>query len=243
MFLHETGEDSDSFSRQDLSSLNAASSQRPAPSSGIIPIAKPSQAPSSSAIMTGPTSSNSQVNKAESMSRSDSGGGDGSALPNTANWAKNPQVEQSRRSSQAASRATPSPKTTSAKPTAQQPESSNSAVPSSAAATDARSKQSKDKTVKDREAAAAAYRATLPPHKQLLHDAILSLEGLKDFPRYKLDRKAFTEEQLKLIDNFPPVIDPNGGIKWLLRKRREEEERKKQESEKAEPLFTSHTAD
>lgn len=244
MFLHETGEDSDSFSRQDLSSLNAASSQRPAPSSGIASLSKSSHITASQAqppLAIAPVqSSNFQTTKAEPMSRSDSG--DGSALPTTANWAKNPQTVQSRRSSQAASRATPSPKTTNAIPVQQRgPLASNRLAERSLSGTgkDARWKEIKEK---DEAAAQAAYRESLHPAKRLLHDAIIDMQdGFKNW-KYELDRKSFDAATLKLIDTAPPLIDPNGGVKWYLRKKREEEGKKKQEAEKIEPPFAATAA-
>ena len=101
MFLHELGEEEDSYTRQDLSSMNSINTQRPLAGSGSSRSASrqqphPSPAPHSAQPMV------------RSSSRDDSENGDGSALPSSANWARNPQV-RSRRGSHATSGAAPSP--------------------------------------------------------------------------------------------------------------------------------------
>ena len=230
MFLHETGEDSDSFSRQDLSSLNAVSTQRLAPSSAIatssksghqsVPPAPPPQMPLAAAAP-------SSQPKSESMSRSDSG--DGSALPTTANWAKNPQVEQSRRSSQAASRATPSPKATYSKLAISRPES-RAAHPASTAP------DTKAKAAQGLSTEAKAANESIQPQQdtnvsmQRLEDAVKIIAG----PNFKwsLDRGLYDNATLAVIDNFPPMIDINGGAIRLAAKARQDQRRQKSEEER-----------
>jgi CCR4-NOT transcription complex subunit 4 len=75
MFLHEPGEDSESFTRQDLSSLNAISSQQ-VPSSST-PVPGPSQLPAL------PAPSNQDEEAVQSPLESPSAG---PALPATASW-------------------------------------------------------------------------------------------------------------------------------------------------------------
>ena len=115
MFLHETNEDHDSFSREDLSSMNAVSTQRSAQASSSAisrpaqhtpqPQPPPQKAPQ--AVSAASQSMARQGSLDEAMSRSDSG--DGSALPSTASWGnKNAQAE-SRRSSKPTSISAPSP--------------------------------------------------------------------------------------------------------------------------------------
>lgn len=101
MFLHELGDEEDSYSRQDLSSINSISSQRPLPVGGASRSASrqtghPSPAPSNAQPMI------------RSSSKEESENGDGPALPSSATWARNPQV-RSRRGSHATSGAAPSP--------------------------------------------------------------------------------------------------------------------------------------
>ena len=238
MFLHETGEDGDSFSRADLSSLNAASTQRLAPSASSLASSKQANPVSTHAQSSQPTAlpsiaqaSPSQAAKAEAMSRSDSG--DGPALPSTANWAKNPQVEQSRRSSQAASRATPSPKTAQTKMVLPRPES-RAARPPSTAPSDSKSKAPQQSPpAASGTSSSSAPKSPYPPYLSRLADAIKFVSSA-DFS-WSLDRSLYDQETLKLIDNFPTLIDPNGGATLQMR-RQQEKERQAQEEKFEQPL-------
>ncbi|KAL7932597.1 hypothetical protein V8C35DRAFT_68242 [Trichoderma chlorosporum] len=111
MFLHEQGDEEDSYTRQDLSSMNSIHTQRPLPGGNnntfrTTPRQQASQ-PTLSAI-------------SQTMARSSSKDGsdyglDGSALPSSANWARNPQ--RSRRGSHATSGAPSSPAISASLPT------------------------------------------------------------------------------------------------------------------------------
>ncbi|CRJ97094.1 hypothetical protein BN1708_009446 [Verticillium longisporum] len=111
MFLHELGEEEDSYTRQDLSSMNSINTQRPLPPNGSSSrsVSRQQSTPAPGPAP-GPTPAAAPV--AQPMARSSSkdeseNGGDGSALPSSANWARNPQ--RSRRGSHATSGAAPSP--------------------------------------------------------------------------------------------------------------------------------------
>ncbi|KAK0667975.1 general negative regulator of transcription subunit 4 [Cercophora samala] len=109
MFLHELAEEEDSYTRQDLSSINGINAQKPIPSaagssrSASRQQSHPSPAPAAAQPMI------------RSSSKDGSDHGDGPALPATANWARNPQV-RSRRGSHATSGAAPSPAISNALP-------------------------------------------------------------------------------------------------------------------------------
>lgn len=111
MFLHEQGDEEDSYTRQDLSSMNSIHTQRPLPGGN------------SSSFRTTPRQQTSQptsTSVSQSMARSSSKDGsdyglDGSALPSSANWARNPQ--RSRRGSHATSGAPSSPAISASLPT------------------------------------------------------------------------------------------------------------------------------
>jgi CCR4-NOT transcription complex subunit 4 len=108
MFLHELGDEEDSYSRQDLSSMNSINSQRPIQNAGSSRSASRQQAhPSPSPAVAQPM--------ARSSSKDGSDNGDAPALPASANWARNPQV-RSRRGSHATSAAAPSPAISNALP-------------------------------------------------------------------------------------------------------------------------------
>ena len=102
MFLHELGDEEDSYTRQDLSSMNSISTQRPLPSGGS------SSRSASRQQVHGPSSQPAAQAMARCSSKDGSENSDGSALPSSANWARNPQV-RSRRGSYATSGAAPSP--------------------------------------------------------------------------------------------------------------------------------------
>ncbi|KAH8165142.1 hypothetical protein CIB48_g3083 [Xylaria polymorpha] len=109
MFLHELGDEEDSYSRQDLSSLNSVHTQRPLSNaaSSSRPIARPHP-------QTVPSSATSQP-MIRSSSKEDSEAGDGPALPPSANWARTTQ-QRSRRGSHATSGAASSPAISTALP-------------------------------------------------------------------------------------------------------------------------------
>lgn len=108
MFLHERGDDEDSYTRQDLSSMNSIHTQRPLPGGAGSSRATSRPHPSSQATPPPQPASTSSQPMARSASKEGSENGvDASALPSSANWARNPQ--RSRRGSHATSGATSSP--------------------------------------------------------------------------------------------------------------------------------------
>lgn len=113
MFLHEQGDEEDSYSRQDLSSMNSIASQRPLPGGGSRSASR-QQAPHP----TPPPVVSYPMTRSISKEGSETGG-DGSALPSSANWARNPQ--RSRRGSLATSGAASSPAVSSAQPVTAEP--------------------------------------------------------------------------------------------------------------------------
>lgn len=102
MFLHEQGDEEDSYTRQDLSSMNSIHTQRPLLGGGS------SSRTVSRQQMSQPTPPPVSQPMARSSSKEGSETGlDSSALPSSANWARNPQ--RSRRGSHATSGAASSP--------------------------------------------------------------------------------------------------------------------------------------
>ncbi|KAL7811551.1 hypothetical protein V8C44DRAFT_330847 [Trichoderma aethiopicum] len=111
MFLHEQGDEEDSYTRQDLSSMNSIHTQRPLPGGNSTSYRTTPRQQASQPTLT-PVS--------QSMARTSSKEGsdyglDGSALPSSANWARNPQ--RSRRGSHATSGAPSSPAISASLPT------------------------------------------------------------------------------------------------------------------------------
>lgn len=102
MFLHEQGDEEDSYTRQDLSSMNSIHTQRPLPGGG-----GPSRAASRQQVSHPAAPPASQPMARSSSKEGSDNGLDASALPSSANWARNSQ--HSRRGSHATSAAAPSP--------------------------------------------------------------------------------------------------------------------------------------
>ncbi|KAJ6785677.1 hypothetical protein PWT90_00970 [Aphanocladium album] len=93
MFLHEQGDEEDSYTRQDLSSMNSIHTQRPLPGGGSSSRAASRQVPQPTPPpMPIPATAPAPVSQpmARSLSKEDSEAGDSSALPSSANWARLP---------------------------------------------------------------------------------------------------------------------------------------------------------
>lgn len=235
MFLHEPGEENESFTRQDLSSLNVISTQQPAqgsaPSNPPLPQPSPQQAPQSIAAAT----QNTQIseNKDGSASPTDGGGG-GPALPATASWgSKSAQGQLSRRTSRTTIDFASSPMPANAVPASQ-----------SAAGPRAESGLSNQKAIQESDSttratqkapspvpppeAAAAIPSEAPP-QPVVSDLDYLLKAITS-PHFKFEfsTAAINEEDMKLIRNYPLLFDPNGGAKRRMLKEREAEERQRQ---------------
>ncbi|GIK07055.1 transcriptional repressor proteinral negative regulator of transcription subunit 4 [Aspergillus viridinutans] len=219
-FLHETGEDSDSYSRQDLSSMNTLSSQRPngIPSgpSHAIPahVARSSAQPISQPMR-------------RQASRDDATGlrqPDGSALPSSASWAnKESAISRTRRASLAGSQASQSPRPVLA------------TVAQGAEEVKKIEKQSQERrqTPVPSEARPAtpqtSAQAPLDPIAPLLEN-ILKAVNSPDF-RFIFSAAGLPTEEVALIENHPSFIDPYGGVKRRAMREKAEQERAKREQE------------
>ncbi|KAL8767076.1 MAG: hypothetical protein Q9209_006303 [Squamulea sp. 1 TL-2023] len=231
MFLHEQGEDHDSFSRQDLSSINAVSTQRPAAqASSNITTAKPAptppqpQPPPQHAPQVVTAASHSmarQGSRDEPMSRSDSG--DGSALPSSASWAAKNVQSESRRSSKPSSTSASSPQVANAHTT---PRQTSNGQPAGNVST-----ERQPQPLEQSSASPTAIPSQPPPPKQAHPlDRLLRTIATSSF-KFSFDRSLYSQETLKEIDAFPPLFDMNGGLKRYRMEKERERERAKQEDE------------
>ncbi|KAL8652331.1 MAG: hypothetical protein Q9226_004313 [Calogaya cf. arnoldii] len=230
MFLHEQGEDDDSFSRQDLSSINAVSTQRPAArASSSTSAAKPAQAPpqpqpppqhAPQVVTAASHSMARQSSRDEPMSRSDSG--DGSALPSSASWAAKNAQSESRRSSKPSSMSASSPQVANANAVPGQ--SLNTHPPANA------SSQAQPQPL-DRSTTSPARTPSKVSHPKQPHPLDRVLEKISSSSyKFTFDRSLYSPEDLRHIDNTPLLFDPNGGlVRWRMEQR--ERERAKQEDE------------
>ncbi|KAK0629047.1 hypothetical protein B0T17DRAFT_614882 [Bombardia bombarda] len=221
MFLHELGDEEDSYTRQDLSSMNSINTQRPLPTAGASRSASRQQAhPSPSPHVAQPM--------VRSSSKDDSENGDSSALPSSANWARNPQV-RSRRGSHATSGAAPSPVISNSLPvtaeSAQEealeediPDQETSAGPSSAA-------PSADSTP-----AESPSRTTLEKAKRSTQDTLASL--LKSLNGCTLAWPKLGDDQSP-DTAYPPLFDARG---WEKRRAMRDNEDRSLAEEIDEPF-------
>jgi CCR4-NOT transcription complex subunit 4 len=233
MFLHETGEDSDSFSRQDLSSLNAGQRpSQPGPSQPTHsqPHAPPQQASQPVAAASQPM--HRQGSKDETVSRS--GSTDASALPSSASWAnKDAQANLNRRTSLAASRSSPSPRTGNASVASQRSEEPKREEPSS------RAKEKQPAQTASAPSEAGPSQSSSRKSSIDTSDTVVSLLNrlLKDItsPDFKFvfSTTVLTAEELRVLENFPCLLDIHGGLKRRIKREKDEVSRAKEEEERA----------
>lgn len=206
MFLHEPGEDSESFTRQDLSNLNAISTQQP---TGIPASQSPQpQAPLQHAH---PIAAASQDNDAAVSSPIDSPN-EPPALPAHASWA-----DQARRLSRTTTASASSPMVINTVPVVPEAESSKSG----------------SKEQSDNESATKTKQTERKPRKP-------RYPYLEDLPRKAFNPDlvfhfnfppSFSEKDRWVVENMPPLFDPNEGTRRRLIKEREAEELQRQAAE------------
>lgn len=194
MFLHELGDEEDSYSRQDLSSMNSIGSQRPIHNAGSSRSASRQQAhPSPAPAVAQPM--------VRSSSKDGSDNGDAPALPPSANWARNPQV-RSRRGSHATSGAAPSPAISNALPATAESAIEDAPADSPAAGPSSRAAPATSQPKPSSTPAEKAKRTSQDALKSLLK----SLEGCSlKWP------KLGSEDELTRL--YPPLFDSRGGMR------------------------------
>ena len=193
MFLHEQGDEEDSYTRQDLSSMNSIHTQRPLPGGGTTSMR--TTRPQGPHPTPPPPPISQPMARSSSKDGSDNGI-DSSALPSSANWARNTQ--QSRRGSLATSGAASTPPVTSALPATvevQEATAPTTATPPQQSLSDA-----------------TEERTTLPSSPDLWLKTMLMDMGNMTLP----------STDTGLLDIIPPLFDMNGGAK--RRAMRDEEE-------------------
>lgn len=220
-FLHETGEDGQGSSLQYEQNSKSATKPLPSHTSQLPPPARAMQ--SSTPVQHSSQPMARQGSADEPNSRK--GSTDGPALPTSASWAGISQITKTRRGSQAASRATPSPQFTASVPSTKSEESK---IPkdykttlSQVAATTLSTKTSTPKPIKVSDSLS---------ERQANWDRLLKKAMDPNF-RFVFDESMFTKEELEELDNYPSFIDPYGGAKQRIMLQRQEERRKKEAAE------------
>ncbi|KAI9682385.1 MAG: transcriptional repressor general negative regulator of transcription subunit 4 [Caeruleum heppii] len=243
MFLHEPGEEKDSFTRQDLSSINVVSTQRPAqPLSPTVGTAAAPQAPNPvPASQSKPPAQqiHPMAAAAQAMARQSSKEGaaspgesaDGSALPSSASWANKAGQHQSRRTSQSVSISTSSPMPINAALTNQTRDGASRDQPT----------RSDDPSASNSGAPSPRHTSSRTMHKSNtdrdnlfapLFDQLMKAVSSPEF-KFVFSSSMFSPEEYEAIMNHPPLLDPNGGAKRRFVREQEKLERQKREEEQS----------
>jgi CCR4-NOT transcription complex subunit 4 len=202
MFLHEQGETTESYSRADLSALNAGSSQhgsnrQPPPQS---------QQPVASASASQPMARQSSSDRPESPAV------ERPALPTTASWASRPAHSLPVRSESRSTSGTvesPAPvHATPAQPTAEPPQGPTDTSASQAAPPAQRPRRAKE----------------LSPLSAFIKN--LNADNLK----FTFSISSLSEADLEIIKQYPPLFDKTNGPARRRLRRQQEEERAEMEA-------------
>ncbi|KAI1380304.1 hypothetical protein F4677DRAFT_255674 [Hypoxylon crocopeplum] len=199
MFLHELGDEEDSYSRQDLSSLNSVHTQRP-----LSTAASTSRSTSRQQTHSHPSAIGSQP-MLRTSSKEGSDAGDGPALPASANWARTTQ-QRSRRGSHATSGAASSPAISTSLPVTSEStqESAESALPTEPPALTSRKAEKQPVTETPVQSAPPSANAT-PRASPDVPDFGIIMKRLAACPD-----SAFAPPK-DIGDSYPPLFDINGG--------------------------------
>lgn len=252
MFLHEPGEENDSFTRQDLSSMNVISTQQPAQSLAPHPTSHPLQsqpppqrAPHNIAAATQPMNRQESNDSPASPTQSN---GDGSALPSTANWGS--KTTQDRRASRSTNVSSSSPMGSHAVPETQTPE-----VISSEPESKKEKETEKDKEVSQKSSQPSTSSTPQPPSSspspisRVQKPRVPHLDGLlkaisnPDF-KFVFSTTAMSPGDFEVVTHFPQMLDPNGGAKRRAMKDKEKDlEHQRQEAETQAALQAASTTE
>jgi CCR4-NOT transcription complex subunit 4 len=220
MFLHEPGEQTESFTRQDLSSMNAASTQQPtapmSPGGSHPPLPQPPPQ------HTQPVAAATQENIPTSPTDSSA---DGPGLPARSNWANQPRRESR---STMDSNASPVVATS---------------VPARAGATSRATRSGNDSeseaaSTRPTSAASARKQQTVPAKDSPFNNLIKT--AFDPEIKFSFSPNGLSEQDLQVLRCFPPLWDPNGGVKRRIMKEQEIQQRRQQEEAQADLRITSN---
>lgn len=209
MFLHEPGDNDDSYSRQDLSSINSVHTQRPLASMATSSSSATRQAQAQAPIQQAQPIAAATQSMAREESKDGSDSGDGSALPSSASWAK----QRSRRGSHATSGAASSP-----------------AISQSLPATTESMEDARQPTPEHQEpelvnaATNPGFPPPAPPQRPERDPLLLSLLKAINSPAFTLLPTTMDSTNSDSIP-FPPLFDDHGGEKRRVMRELQEEAR------------------
>ncbi|KAL1964795.1 hypothetical protein VTN77DRAFT_6662 [Rasamsonia byssochlamydoides] len=238
-FLHETGDENESYSRQDLSSMNTA--QRHGHPNGTSPAVGSQARP-----LPQPVQSSQPMRR--QGSKDDAGskqGSDGSALPSSASWAnKDGPLNRARRASLSGSRSTPASPKPANVTVAGKNEESKRADKQPTPAQDSSRRPTPAPAQSQPAAASQPSSQTRQPSSRpedAIFDSLLKAVNSPDF-KFNFSTDGLSSEDLKFIENGLSFIDPYGGVKRRAMREKAEQERAKQEAE-AHSLLQSAAAE
>ncbi|KAE8374715.1 hypothetical protein BDV26DRAFT_295703 [Aspergillus bertholletiae] len=223
-FLHETGEDSESYSRQDLSSMNTLSSQRPngatsGPSHTIPPhVARSSAMPLAQPMRRQPSKDDGTSSRPP----------DGSALPSSASWAnKDSVINRTRRASLTVSQASQSPRPLNATVaiSAEEPKR----VEKQPTPVQERRQTPEPEMQPSTPSSPSESSSPAEPEAPLFENLIKAVNS-PDF-KFVFSAAGLPADEVALIENHPSFIDPYGGVKRRAMREKAEQERAKREQE------------
>jgi CCR4-NOT transcription complex subunit 4 len=216
MFLHEPGEDDDSFTRQDLSMMNSIQTQQPSQSvsSRAAPPAHPGPPVAAAAAPMIRQDSNDTSSSAA----------DAPGLPATASWGSKAVLE--RRASRSTIASNPSPLVTNAI-------LAQATKPPKADDPPKKKERKEKKEEREKEKSPHTSKSATPPptpapstRPSIKRDNVLGslLKTIcsSDF-KFVFSSAAFTEEEFKAIAEFPQLLDPMGGAKRRAMREKERE--------------------
>ncbi|KAF2874589.1 hypothetical protein BDV95DRAFT_488127 [Massariosphaeria phaeospora] len=209
MFLHEPGEDSDSFTRQDLSMMNSIQTQQPTQSSTSQAAPPPHRGPPVAAAL---------LNRRDSNDASSPTASDAPGLPATASWGSKAALE--RRASRSTNTSNPSPMTTNAVPVQASKPSKADEVPTNKGKEKERLSAQTSGSSSPQSQAAPVVRSTKPRAHGL--DDLLKTISTPDF-KFVFSIGTMSEEELQALKDYPQLLDPNGGAKRRAMREKERE--------------------
>jgi len=207
MFLHEPGDNDDSYSRQDLSSINSVNTQRPLPtmassSRQVVQAQAPIQQIQPVAAAAQPM--------AQENSKDGSDSGDGSALPSSASWANRGTQQRSRRGSHATSGAASSPAV-------------SHAMPVTAEAVEEASELPEEQAPEPASVAPSDSVNSTEPARPERNPVLLDLLRAINSPALSYSGPSAHDDH-EIYSVFPPLFDDRGGEKRRAMREHQEDQ-------------------
>lgn len=211
-FLHEVGEDNESFTREGLSSLNASGTQS-STSQILAPVAQASHQPIPASYELPLASQPIERSDSRSDGASAVDTSDRPALPSHASWAQ--RNASSRRPSQTHSFASASPMTTSSIPVSKADELASPDVDTTLTPEATRNSLPQESS--------PVHQETSPTESRIVdHDLTAIKQALAfEIPKFVLDESSMSKEDLNILRYLPLLFDPEGGTRRYANRRRE----------------------